>query len=139
VPLGVSTQAGANFVHPLEGAAAVIMLAETVDAVIGVDTHTDTHTACLIDSAGRELAAVTVEATPAGYRKLLGWSGQVACGPRLVWAGVGPAGGCRRSASTPPSRQRCWHWRTGFGSNGSTIGHRAHLVREGHHPAALPS
>jgi transposase len=86
VPLGVSTQAGANVVHPLEGAAAVVMLAETVDAVIGVDTHTDTHTACLIDAAGRELAVVTVEATPAGCRKLLEWSGQVACGPRLVWA-----------------------------------------------------
>ena len=40
------------------------MLAESVDAVIGVDTHTDTHTACLIDNAGREIATVTVEATP---------------------------------------------------------------------------
>src|SRR4051794_27008697 len=36
----------------LEGATAVNpMLAEQVDAVIGVDTHTDTHTACLLDAA----------------------------------------------------------------------------------------
>jgi hypothetical protein len=33
------------------------MLAETVDAVIGVDTHTETHTACLMDRwAGRSLS-----------------------------------------------------------------------------------
>ena len=43
------------------------MLAESVDAVIGVDTHTDSHTACLLDGTGREIAAVTVEATPDGY------------------------------------------------------------------------
>ena len=28
------------------------MLADTADAVIGVDTHTDTHTACLAGWAG---------------------------------------------------------------------------------------
>jgi hypothetical protein len=39
------------------------MLAESVDAVIGVDTHTDTHTACILDQAGRELGVVTVEAS----------------------------------------------------------------------------
>jgi hypothetical protein len=29
------------------------MLAGTVDAVIGVDAHTDTRAACLLDRAGR--------------------------------------------------------------------------------------
>ena len=67
------------------------MLAETVDAVIGVDTHTDTHTGCLLDSAGREIATVTVKATPAGYRQLLGWAVELASGPRLIWA----VEGCR--------------------------------------------
>ena len=62
------------------------MLAESVDAVIGVDTHTDTHTACLIDSVGREIAAVTVAASPAGYADLLAWALHHAPGPRLTWA-----------------------------------------------------
>lgn len=67
------------------------ILAETIDAVIGVDTHTDTHTACLLDGAGREIATVTVEATPAGYRQLLDWAARLASGPQLVWA----VEGCR--------------------------------------------
>src|SRR5262245_26822664 len=67
------------------------MLAESVDAVIGVDTHTDTHTACLIDQAGRDLATVTVEATADGYAELLDWASQQAPGPRVLWA----VEGCR--------------------------------------------
>ena len=67
------------------------MLAESVDAVIGVDTHTDTHTACLLDTAGREIATVTMDATPAGYADLLAWAVQQAPGPRLTWA----VEGCR--------------------------------------------
>lgn len=45
------------------------MLADTADAVIGVDTHTDTHTACLLDRLGRQLAVVTVAAGPQGCRQ----------------------------------------------------------------------
>ena len=30
------------------------MLAETINAVVGVDTHTDTHTACVVDRTGRD-------------------------------------------------------------------------------------
>ena len=67
------------------------MLAESVDAVIGVNTHTDTHTACLIDNAGREIATVTVEATPAGYTTVLAWALDHAPGPRLCRA----VEGCR--------------------------------------------
>jgi len=67
------------------------MLAETVDAVIGVDTHTDTHTACLVDRVGREIASTTVEATPDGYAGLLAWATQLAPGLQLVWA----VEGCR--------------------------------------------
>ena len=37
------------------------MLADTIDAVIGVDTHTDTHTACLMDQLGRQIATITVD------------------------------------------------------------------------------
>ena len=61
------------------------MLAESVDAVIGVDTHTDTHTACLLDAAGREIATVTADATPAGYTALLAWAVQAhGAHPRLL-------------------------------------------------------
>jgi transposase len=67
------------------------MLADIVDAVIGVDTHTDTHTACLLDDTGRELAVVTVEAAPRGYAGMLAWAAEHAPGPGLLWA----VEGCR--------------------------------------------
>jgi hypothetical protein len=62
------------------------MLAETADAVIGVDTHTDTHAACLLDHLGREIAAITIPADPPGCRMLLAWAKRNAPGPRLAWA-----------------------------------------------------
>jgi transposase len=62
------------------------MLADTADAVIGVDTHTDTHTACLLDHLGRELATVTTTADSRGYAELIAWAGNHAPGPRLAWA-----------------------------------------------------
>jgi transposase len=64
----------------------VPMLAELVDVVIGVDTHQDTHSASMVNSVGAELAAVTVMADPAGYRRLLDWAVQHAANGRLVWA-----------------------------------------------------
>jgi transposase len=67
------------------------MRAETIDAVIGVDTHTDTHTACLIDHAGREVEVVTVAADPAGYRRLIAWAARLVAQPGLIWA----VEGCR--------------------------------------------
>jgi transposase len=39
----------------------------------GVNTHADTHTAAVIDSAGRLLAHRQFEATPGGYAELVGW------------------------------------------------------------------
>src|SRR5262249_8037557 len=62
------------------------MLAESVDAVIGVDTHTDTHTACLLDNTGREIGVVTLEASPRGYGESLDWARTSTPGPGLVWA-----------------------------------------------------
>ena len=67
------------------------MLAEQIDAVIGVDTHTDSHTACLVDHLGSQLAVVTVDADPEGYKTLLAWALERSPGPRLVWA----VEGCR--------------------------------------------
>jgi transposase len=48
------------------------MLADTVELVIGVDTHKDTHTAAVVQAvSGAMLEQVTVPATPAGYQQLL--------------------------------------------------------------------
>jgi transposase len=49
-------------------------LADTADAVIGVDTHADSHTAALLDRMGRQLAVITVPAELTGYRRLLAWA-----------------------------------------------------------------
>jgi transposase len=48
------------------------MLAELVDVVIGVDTHTDTHTAAVVTAAtGALVATVTVPADADGYTELV--------------------------------------------------------------------
>jgi transposase len=48
------------------------MLADTVELVIGVDTHKDTHTAAVVTATtGAMIAQATVPATPAGYQQLL--------------------------------------------------------------------
>jgi transposase len=39
----------------------------------GVDTHDRTHTVAAVDAAGQLLGHATFPATPAGYRRLLGW------------------------------------------------------------------
>lgn len=62
------------------------MLADTAGAVIGVDTHTDTHTACLPGRLGAQIAAITVPADLRGCRMLLAWARRNAPGPRLAWA-----------------------------------------------------
>ncbi len=62
------------------------MNADDLDAVIGVDTHPDTHSAALTDPVGRHLASVTVRADADGYRDLLAWAQNTAPGPRLLWA-----------------------------------------------------
>ena len=48
------------------------MLADSVEVVIGVDTHKHTHTAAVVTAAtGAMVAQATVPATPAGYQQLL--------------------------------------------------------------------
>jgi transposase len=39
----------------------------------GVDTHADTHTAAVLDTAGRALGNAQFPATPAGYQQLTDW------------------------------------------------------------------
>jgi transposase len=48
------------------------MLADSVEVVIGVDTHKHSHTAAVVAATtGAMIAQVTVPATPAGYQQLL--------------------------------------------------------------------
>lgn len=55
--------------------------------VIGVDTHTDTHDAVLVDAVGAVVAQTRVAATPAGYRQLQGWAqALLPAGQRVFWA-----------------------------------------------------
>ena len=63
-----------------------VVLAEVVDAVVGIDTHRDTHVAELAASTGAPLATVTIPNTVAGYTDLLGWIAEHTPGPRLVVA-----------------------------------------------------
>ena len=60
------------------------MLAECVDAVIGVDTHRDTHHAEIARPSGAVIAVCSIPNTSAGYAQLLAWACQHAPGPRLV-------------------------------------------------------
>jgi transposase len=63
------------------------MLADTVDVVIGVDTHKHTHTAAVVTVTGAVLAERTAPTTPDGYERLLAFA-DTQCGPttRRVWA-----------------------------------------------------
>lgn len=67
------------------------MLAELVDVVIGVDTHSQTHTAAVVDAGtGAVLARSTVTADPDGYAELLAMARQHS-GSR-AWAIEGAGG-----------------------------------------------
>jgi transposase len=67
------------------------MLSERIDAVIGVDTHTDTHTAAILNAGGGILAELTVATTEDGYSELLDAALVHAPGPRVAWAIEGTA------------------------------------------------
>jgi transposase len=67
------------------------MLADTVELVIGVDTHKQTHTAAVVATAtGHTTVTMTVPAPPAGYRQLLELAGQHH--RQRVWAIEGTGG-----------------------------------------------
>jgi transposase len=54
---------------------------------VGVDTHTDTHAAALVDALGDIHAQIEVSADPDGYIQLLAWAGEhLPAGQRMFWA-----------------------------------------------------
>lgn len=60
-------------------------VAQRFDTVIGVDAHTDTHTAVILDRIGAVRAQIVVTADAAGTGQLLAWARTHAPGRRL-WA-----------------------------------------------------
>jgi transposase len=67
------------------------MLSDRIDAVIGVDTHTDTHTGVIVNAAGGKLFELTVPSTEEGYGQLLDALLTHAPGWRVAWAIEGTA------------------------------------------------
>jgi hypothetical protein len=61
------------------------MLAEQVDHVIGVDTHRDSNTAAILNTAGALQAQATLATDAFGYRRLLAFAHKHAPG-RRCWA-----------------------------------------------------
>ena len=60
------------------------MLAELVDAVVGVDTHRDTHQVEIALPSGAPIACTTISNDTSGYAELLAWIVDHAPGPRLA-------------------------------------------------------
>lgn len=60
------------------------MLAELLDAVVGVDTHRDTHQIEIALPNGAPIALTTITNDSSGYAELLAWILDHAPGPRLV-------------------------------------------------------
>lgn len=60
------------------------MVAETVDAVIGGDTHRDTHTLEMTAPNGATIATLTITNTASRFAEALAWIAEHAPGPRVV-------------------------------------------------------
>jgi transposase len=60
------------------------MLAEVVDAVVGIDTHRDSHEVEIADAAGKPVAAIRIGNDDAGFLQLLAAITKTAPGPRVA-------------------------------------------------------
>ena len=60
------------------------MLAETVDAVIGIDTHRDSHEVEIADPAGKPIMTMQIGNDSAGFTRLLAAIAEVVPGPRVA-------------------------------------------------------
>src|SRR5665811_1508222 len=68
--------------------------AAQIEVAGGVDTHQDTHTAAVVDQAGRMLGHRTFSTTEAGYRQLLAWLGGFGTLVVVGVEGTGAYGAC---------------------------------------------
>lgn len=62
------------------------IVAEAVDAVIGADTHRDTHALEMCGPTGATIAVITVPNTCAGFAAMIAWIADHAPGPGIVAA-----------------------------------------------------
>jgi transposase len=62
------------------------MLADVVDAVVGADTHRDSHTLEITTPTGATVATLTVPNTDEGAARALAWIDEQAPGPRVTAA-----------------------------------------------------
>ena len=60
------------------------MLSEIVDAVIGVDTHRDTHALAMLSPYGATIAETVIDSDDDGLTSVLTWISEHAPGPRVV-------------------------------------------------------
>jgi transposase len=60
------------------------MLAEVVDAVIGIDTHRDSHEVEIADPAGKPIAALQIANDSGGFAQLLAAIVKMVPGPRVA-------------------------------------------------------
>ena len=60
------------------------MLAELVDAVVGVDTHRDTHEVEIALPTGTPIGTRKISNDQSGFAELLAWIVDHAPGPRVV-------------------------------------------------------
>ena len=60
------------------------MLAEVIDAVIGIDTHRDSHEVEIADAAGRPIETMRIGNDSAGFAQLLAAMAAVVPGPRVA-------------------------------------------------------
>jgi transposase len=62
------------------------MLAELIDAVVGADTHRDTHELEIAHPTGAPIAVCSIGNDTRGYAQAVAWIGEHAPGPRVVVA-----------------------------------------------------
>ena len=60
------------------------MLAEAVDAVIGIGAHRDTHEVEIADASGKPIAVMRIGNDSTGFARLLAAIAEVAPGPRVA-------------------------------------------------------
>src|SRR5689334_23031672 len=67
-----------------ETRAAMAMVAEVVDAVVGGDTHKDTHTLEMLSAVGATIATLQIDNDDDGFTAVLDWIGGHTRGARIV-------------------------------------------------------
>jgi transposase len=60
------------------------MVSEVVDAVVGGDTHRDTHTLEMVTPVGVTITTLTIDNDDAGFAAALAWIAEHSPGPRLI-------------------------------------------------------